>query len=419
MTNVFIRRQILKELRAHLPKKEITVLIGPRQSGKTTLLKKIEEELKATGKLIFYYNLDVISHKKIVENQTAFLRYLKNIVSDKPCFVIIDEIQRLENSGFFLKGIYDLDLPYKLIVSGSSSLEVRAKTSEPLTGRKKVFYLSPLNFSEFVNFKKPDIETLKPIENVYFEEYVSLLDEYLRYGGYPRVVLSKTFKEKVEVLEEIYSSYLEKDVKGFFQVRNETSFLTLVSLLAGQIGGLVNKNLLSAQTGSNRQTVDNFLSYLEKSLVIKIVPPFFRNPKKELLKSPKVYFIDLGLRNMILKNFNPFLQREDKGKLFENFVFLKILSEVDPVDKINHWRSKTKAEVDFVVQRGDRLFPIEAKAQKLTRPMYSRSYRSFINTYQPKQGFVINLSLDKYQTINSTKIKTLPFYKKIFTATNC
>jgi len=415
MTNVFIERQILRELRAHLPKKEITILIGPRQSGKTTLLKKIEEDLKNLNKLVFYYNLDVVSHKKILEDQTAFLRYLKNITSNKPCFIIIDEIQRLKNPGFFLKGIYDLDLPYKLIVSGSSSLEIKEKTSEPLTGRKKIFYLYPLSFSEFVSFKKPDIENLKPIDSVYFEEYLSLLDEYLRYGGYPRVVLAKTFKEKVEILEEIYSSYLEKDIRAFFQVKNETSFLTLVSLLAGQVGGLVNKNLLSANTGSNRQTIDNFLNYLEKSFVIKTIRPFFRNQKKEILKSPKVFFIDLGLRNMIIKNFNPLLEREDKGKLFENFVFLQILSETDSIDKINHWRSKTKAEVDFVVQRGNKLFPIEAKAQKLSRPLYSRSYRSFINIYQPKLGFVVNLFLDKHQIIGGTKIKTIPFYKKIFT----
>ena len=265
MINVFIERQILKELENHLSKKEITILIGPRQSGKTTLLKKIEKELKNSGKLVFYYNLDVFRQRKIIEDQTAFLRYLKNTTSNKPCFVIIDEIQRIDNPGLFLKGIYDLGLPFKLIVSGSSSLEIKAKISEPLTGRKRIFQLYPLNFNEFVNFKKPDIKDLKPIKEVYFEEYLNLLDEYLRYGGYPEVVLAKNYKEKANILEEIYSSYLEKDVKAFFQVKNETSFLTLVSLLAGQIGALVNKNLLSANTGSNRQTIDNFLNYLEKA----------------------------------------------------------------------------------------------------------------------------------------------------------
>jgi predicted AAA+ superfamily ATPase len=414
MINIYIERQIYKKLVNHLVKKEIAVLIGPRQSGKTTILKKLQDDLKTGSKQVLYYNLDIKSDKEIVQDQTSFLRFLANQTGKKPTVIIIDEVQRLENPGLYLKGIYDTDLPYKLIVSGSSSLEIKAKISEPLTGRKKIFYLSTLNFDEFVRFKNKDITKLKPIAKVYLEEFFVLLDEYVRFGGYPKVVLQKTQNDKIEALEEIYSSYIDRDVKGFFQVKNESSYSTLITLLAGQIGGLLNKNLLSANIGSNRTTLDNYLKYLEASFVIGIVRPFFRNPKKELLKTPKVYFKDLGLRNMIVKNFNCFFERDDKGKLMENFVYLNLLNELSPTDKVNHWRTKTKAEVDFVVQKGLSLFPVEVKAQKLKKPAFSRSFRSFLSAYKPKKAFLVSLNLEKESVIDTTKIKILPFYKKLF-----
>lgn len=413
MIKRFIERRIYKDLKRHLPKKEISLLIGPRQSGKTTLLKKLEEELKEKDEEVFYYNLDVVYDKEIVKNQKEFLRFLENSRKKKRAFVIIDEVQRLENPGLYLKGIYDLDLPYKLIVSGSSSLEIKAKIIEPLTGRKKTFYLTTLSFDEFVNFKKPEIKSLKPIKKVYREEYLALLDEYLRLGGYPKVVLQKNKEDKIEVLEEIYSSYIEKDIRGFFRVKNEASFLTLVNLLASQIGKLTNKNLLAANIGSTRRTVENFLTYLEKSFVIKIIRPFYRNPKKELIKTPKVYFCDLGLRNLIVKNFTKFNKRQDRGEIFENFVLLRINEEMDVVDKINFWRSKTKAEVDFVLTRGEEILPIEVKARELKTPQYSKSFRSFLGIYKPGKAVLVNLSLEKRERLGKTVVLTKPFFEKI------
>ncbi|MEK7513795.1 MAG: ATP-binding protein [Patescibacteria group bacterium] len=414
MTDVFIDRQIYKDLIDHLEEKEISVLIGPRQSGKTTLLRKIEEKVKLRGQLVEYYNLDVLAHREVVQNQTAFINFLKGKLGQKPATIIIDEIQRLKNPGQFLKGIYDLNLPYKLIVSGSSALEIKSSVSESLTGRKKIFYLFPLSFDELVNFRRPDIKALRGNQRLYQQEYLNLLNEYAQFGGYPKVVLQPTTEKKIEALEEIYSSYIEKDIKGFFGVRNETAFVTLVMLLAGQIGGITNKNLLAANIGSNRQTVDNFLSYLEKSFVIQVVRPFFRNPEKEILKSPKIYFIDLGLRNTAVKNFNNFETRQDKGQLLENFVLLKVLKEAGRLDKINFWRTKTKAEMDFVVQRGMDIFPLEVKAGRLKSPTFSLSFKSFLDTYQPKQARLINLNITGKRKIGLTKVRVQRFYEKIF-----
>lgn len=389
-------------------------MIGPRQSGKTTLLKKLQTDLENQGEEVLYYNLDVVYDKEMVRNQTEFLRFLESSRKKKRTFVIIDEVQRLENPGLYLKGIYDLNLPYKLIVSGSSSLEIKAKIVEPLTGRKKTFRLATLSFGEFVDFKKPEISKLKAVKGIYQQECFSLLDEYLRFGGYPKVVLQKNKNDKIEILEEIYSSYIEKDIKGFFKVKNETSFLTLVNLLVGQIGRLTNKEVLAASIGSNRKTVDNFLTYLEKSFVIKIIRPFYRNPKRELIKTPKVYFCDLGLRNLIVKNFTSFAKRQDKGELFENFVLLKLCEELSVVDRINFWRSRAKAEVDFVATRGLEVIPLEAKARVLKKPEYSRSFRGFLTVYKPKKAFIINVGLTKKGKVGETEVLTRPFFEKIF-----
>jgi len=413
MKNVFIKRQIYKNLQKHLDKKEISLLIGPRQSGKTTLLKRLKNNLDKQGEVSLYFNLDIVSDRQVIKEQTEFIAYLRNKIGDKKAYIFIDEVQRLANPGLFLKGIYDLELPYKLIVSGSSALEIKSKISEPLTGRKKVFYLTTLSFDEFVNFKKPDLLTLKPAKKAFYQQYLLLLNEYLRFGGYPKVVLQKSQQEKIETLEEIYSSYLEKDIKGCFKVQNESSFLTVVGLLAGQIGNLLNKNLLAAHSASSRATIDNFLLYLEKSFVIKIIKPFSRNPKKELTKTPKVYFCDLGLRNLAIRNFVDFTKRQDKGKLFENAVLIKLKKETKIPDKINHWRTKTKAEVDFVISRGLATIPIEVKSKNLKKPLYSKSFRSFIKKYSPKKAIVVNLGFKKEGKIASTTVLTKPFFEKI------
>ena len=145
-----------------------------------------------------------------------------------------------------------------------------------------------------------------------------------------------------------------------------------------------------------------------------MVRPFFRNPEKEILKSPKIYFIDLGLRNTAVKNFNNFETRQDKGQLLENFVLLKVLKEAGRLDKINFWRTKTKAEMDFVVQRGMDIFPLEVKAGRLKSPTFSLSFKSFLDTYQPKQARLINLNITGKRKIGLTKVRVQRFYEKIF-----
>lgn len=403
MTNVSITRQIVPQLEQHLRKKEITLLLGPRQSGKTTILKILEKKLLKHGQKTLFLNLDIVADQEIVANQTDFIVYLKNLSAKYKVYVFIDEIQRIVNAGLFMKGVYDSNLHCKFILSGSSALEIKSKIVEPLTGRKKTFFLSTLTFDEFVGFNEPEIRNLKPIPKIYQETMLNLLDEYVRFGGYPRVVISKTEEEKISHLEEIYSSYLEKDIELYFDVRNKSSFLKMVSILAGEMGGVLNKDQLAGMIGSSRMTVDNFLSYLEGSFVLHTVQPFFKRPHKEIVKSPKIYFFDLGLRNMLIKNFTAFNIRPDKGVLLENFVLNCLLEKLSSVEKINYWRTKVGAEMDFVISRaGGVEKAVEVKAQKMKMPELTPSIRSFLEIYKPKEMLLVNLNLKQKPAI--------PFY---------
>ncbi len=411
MQNVLIERKIIDDLKKHLANKEISLVLGPRQVGKTTTLKLIEKYLQEKKENTFFFNLDIFSDREIVGDQKQFIEFLKKNSQRKKLYVFIDEIQRIKEPGIFLKGIYDSNLNCKLIISGSSSLEIKSKVVEPLTGRKKTFFLYPLSFKEFVLFKEKNIDQFKPIKKVYLDKLKKYLDEYLRYGGYPKVVLAQTEQEKIALLEEIYSSYIEKDIKGYFAVKNESSFIKLVMLLAASLGNIINKDFLASSIGSNRVTLDNYLFYLEKSFVIKIVRPFFSNPKKEIIKMPKVYFYDTGLRNLLIHNFTSFFIRPDKGELFENFVLNTLEENCNPVTKINFWRSRLSAEVDFVIQKGVEIIPVEIKAATLKKPTISKSLRSFIKLYQPKEAFLINLDYEAKEIINSTTIKIVSFDK--------
>jgi len=200
-----IKREIVKELRQHLQKPEITFLVGPRQAGKTTILRILENELKAQGKKTLFLNLDIEEDKMHFSSQSSLLKKIELEIG-KEGFVFIDEIQRKEDAGVFLKGIYDMGLPYKFIVSGSGSVELKERLHESLAGRKRLFEISTLSFEEFVNFKtdyryEMNLETFFDLEKA---KTLSLLNEYLHFGGYPRVVLEDQLKEKRLTISEIY-----------------------------------------------------------------------------------------------------------------------------------------------------------------------------------------------------------------------
>lgn len=404
-----VQRNIFNEVAKHLEAAEITLIVGPRQVGKTTLLLQLKDHLVSRGypeSRILSFNLDLVTDRALFVSQTEFLKFLKERIGKDRLFVFVDEAQRVENAGIFFKGIYDLDLPVKFVLTGSSALEIKSKIHEPLTGRKRIFYLYPLSFHEYVSAKDSPLVKLigaKELSSYTKERIVEHLFRFLVWGGYPKIALEDNIEAKEQFLKEIYSSYIERDIIGLLEIKNTTAFTNLVSILASQVGQLVNTQELSSTLNVERKTVEKYLEILEKTFVIEKISPFFRNVRKELTKMPKVYFLDAGFRNFALSDLKGFEERHDKGAILENFLFSQLRKQTDA--EFHFWRTKEKAEVDFVMEhRFGEPIPIEVKATTLKSPEISRSFRSFLTSYEPKDAYIVNLGFSGDKKIANTDV---------------
>ncbi len=407
-----IKRELLTELKKYLNIKEILIITGPRQCGKTTVMKFLKESLDQKGQKTLYLSLDIEKDKPHFVSASALINKIKLEIGDKKAYIFIDEIQRKENSGLFLKGLYDMNLPYKFIVSGSGNLELKEKIHESLAGRKLIFNLNTLNFKEFVNYKTDYQYEGKWAEffKINSEQGEALLKEYLVFGGYPRIVLASTYEEKIRFLDEIYKSYLEKDIAFWLNVGKVEEFSNLIKLISSQVGRTVNYSELANTLNLSQIYVKKYLFYLEKTFIISKLTPFFTNPRKELSKAPLYYFFDLGLKNYVLGEANPLEKKDEAGYLFENFVHNALKDKTSySTDKLNFWRTKNGAEINFVLQTGEGLIPYEAKFKNLKQPQLGRSIHSFIDTYSPSKVFIINKSWSHKQKKGATNIIFSPF----------
>lgn len=410
---MIIKRTIFPELKKHSAQKEISLIVGPRQAGKTTLMLMLNDYLEKKGKKTLFLNLDIEADSKFLTSQDALLAKIRLEIGERGV-VFIDEMQRKENAGLFLKGIFDMNLPYKFVVSGSGSLELKGKIQESLAGRKRTFELSTLSFDEFFNHKTNNKYENKMSDYFALEKNKTemLLREYLGFGGYPRVVLSETIEEKRKLIDEIYRSYLEKDIHYLLGIKKGAEFAELVRILASQVGNIINFSELSRTVGLSVKTIKEYMWYLEKTFIVYKIRPFFRNLRKEITKSPVIYFHDTGFRNYALGTFDVVRQPHDMGFLFENFIgnILKDVASMTPF-KIHFWRTTGGAEVDFVVDLARTQVPIEVKYKALKSPEINRSFRSFLTKYKPPKALVINLGLEADLPICETNVKFLPFYK--------
>ncbi len=409
-----IKRTLFEGLASHLSAKEITLLVGPRQAGKTTLLSALLSRLEGEGSRCFFFNLDYQPDFQLFENQQKLVEYLALASGRQRAYVFIDEIQRKENAGLFLKGIYDLGLPYKFIVSGSGSLELKEKIHESLAGRKRIFELSTLSFEEFADYRTryQFSGKLSQFLALHPEKAETLLLEYLNFGGYPRVVLEQSAREKVLVLQEIYQSYLEKDIQLLLQLEKSQAFVTMMRLLAVRIGQQLDYSALSRDAGLSFSTLKNYLWYAEKTFVLSLITPFFRNKEKEIAKAPQAYYRDLGLRNIALETAGRISSLKDTGFLFQNFVYSLLRQKLsDTLHSIHYWRTKGQAEVDFVVDKALNQLPVEIKASRLKQPEVSRSLRSFLIKYRPPEAWVVNRALSASVIIENTEVRFIPWHQ--------
>ncbi|MBU0975097.1 ATP-binding protein [Patescibacteria group bacterium] len=374
----YINRYIQKEFLQHFSNHKITVLYGPRQVGKSSLVAFcLTEFLKKNRNYdVFSFNLD----KKPLEfsDPDKFIFYIqaKKTNAENKVIVVIDEAQRMINIGLFVKYIYDKQLGIKFILTGSASLDIKEKIKEPLTGRKKEFFLSPLSFSEILLFKgiNPNQVTGS------FPQLTQALEEYMLFGGYPEVVVSPSESTKIEILKEISESYILRDLVDLFNIKNQFNLSVISSFLAENTTNLLSKRGISQKTGIGKYEVEKILNALDKTFVTWKIYPFSQNKFKELIHMPKIYFNDLGIRNAILGKLLPKLIITDRGKLFENAVAL-ILVDLYEKHNLRFWRNINQTEVDFICLKNTQKIDVFEVKYKWSGLQLPKSLLSFINQY--------------------------------------
>lgn len=391
-----IIRDLTIKIKKYLDRDEILLIVGARQTGKTTVLHQIENIFKKQNQISYFLNLEDPDYLSLLNQSPKNLFKIFSFDLNERVFVLIDEIQYLDNPSNFLKYFYDQYRDkIKIIASGSSAFYLDRKFKDSLAGRKKVFHLFTLSFREFLRFKHENKLSQKSFQNLALSEQEKIIFyywEYIIYGGYPRVVLSP-LKEKEEVLRDIAYSYIKKDIFEA-NIRQDEVFYKLFKILASQIGNLVNSSELASTLGISKTAIDNYLYVMQKSFHIHLINPFFKNLRKELTKMPKLYFFDLGLRNFFVKNFKPFNEREDKGPLLENALFRQLIEKYD-FEEIRFWRTIQKNEVDFVI---DEKLAFEVKVQP--KKFKQGKYKTFLENY-PKIDFSIVSFNVKEKFINS------------------
>jgi hypothetical protein len=374
----------------------------------------LQEHLQKKGDKTLFLSLDYERDQPYFADQEALLSRLRLEFGNKKGYVFIDEIQRKENAGIFLKGLYDMRTPYKFILSGSGSVELKEKVHESLAGRKRMFELSTVTLAEFINYRTAYKyqDRLADYFRINKSEAQGLLMEYLNFGGYPRVVLEDTTKEKSAIIDEIYRSYIEKDIAFLLRVERIDAFGNLIRMLADQIGGMINLNELSSTAGISVQTVKNYLSYAEKTFIIRRVTPWFKNLRSEISKSPVMYFNDLGLRNFALRRFGRYTALHETGFLFQNLIHQLLFEKTQGEGGMVHfWRTKDRAEVDFIINSDDGVIPVEVKCREMKSGEIGRSLQGFIAKYQPKEAWIVSLGAHEDEKLGKTRVRFSPFYE--------
>lgn len=370
-----------------------TILIGPRRSGKTTLGKFLCHTLLKQKRFneLLYLNCDLEEVRAWLKSP-LFIQEAMEYFNLTNSILFIDEVQRLESPGLMLKTLADLKLPIKMIASGSSQLELKSKVQEHLTGRHFSSLVLPLSFTEW--------------------EASQHLDELLTYGSYPQIIASSM---KELLLGQLYQDYVSKDIIETLKLGQTDVFLKLLSLVAHSSGQLVNYSQLAADCQVSASMIKHYLAIAQQTYVIAELTPFVGNKRAELTSNPIFYFIDNGFRNYALRNFSDPSSRADLGLLVESLVFqetYKYISQRFLNYSIHYWRTKSGAEVDFVIRRNDEsILPIEVKYRNTIGPQISRGYRSFLQAYQPKNAIVITKNLIAKELIENVTVHFIPLEK--------
>lgn len=363
-----IKRALQKNIREKLFKNKAIILIGPRQVGKTTLLKQIAKNEDN----ILWINADNIEDRELLAHSSS--TRLKAIIGNNK-IVIIDEAQRISDIGIKLKLIIDEIKNVQLIATGSSSFELSNQINEPLTGRKYEYKMYPLSFNELV-------------QNSNLLDELKMLEHRLIYGSYPDII--NNYGNENEILQQLSNSYLYKDILEWNKIKKSDKLIKLLQALSFQIGNQVSYHELGQIVGLNSETVESYINLLEQSYVVFKLSSFSRNLRNELKKSHKIYFYDNGVRNSVIANFNPINLRNDIGALWENYLLserIKYCAYNKIYSNKYFWRTHSGQEIDYIEEREGKLFAYEFKWNINKKVIVPKSFK---NAYLDSSFELIN-----------------------------
>lgn len=367
----FKARAAYPGLLAEMGRREVSILLGPRQVGKTRLLGALEAAARAKGLRTKSFNLEV-PHDLIAFNRPE--AELFDLLTDSVDVVFIDEFHYLPNASKLFKAVYDSGKRVKIYASGSSALEMHKHLKESLVGRRLVTRIAPLTFAE-ASAGRPTDET------------PALLESHLRWGGMPGLLREAGPEAKQRLLADILETYIQKDVKSLIREENIRAFNNLLLLLAESQGSLISENSLAKEVGLTPRTINQHLTILEKTYVCHQLLSYARGMAGELKKSKKAYLFDLGIRNAMLRDFSPLAGRRDAGALRETFVLLELLSRLKPDMELRFWRDRTGREVDFILLKNRVPLPIEVKST--TRGSVPSALPEFFRRYPEAPAAVV------------------------------
>ncbi|MBI3601440.1 MAG: ATP-binding protein [Candidatus Omnitrophica bacterium] len=345
---MYIPQYQLKNVLKMMSPQKAVLIYGPRRCGKTTLLKELIKQISETT---LFVSGEDITVKEYLSSQS--IEKLKTFAGDNKV-VIIDEAQKIKNIGMNIKLILDHITDIKVLASGSSSFDLARQAGEPLTGRKYTLKLFPLSQME-----------LNQVEN--HPQTMARLEDRLIFGSYPEVITSSGRQQRTLYLKEIVNSYLYKDILELEGIRHSDKIVRLLQLLVFQIGKEVSQTELGQQLGMSKNTVNRYLDLLEKSFVIFRLKGLSRNPRKEISKNSKYYFLDNGIRNALINNFNPLNLRDDAGALWENYIIVERLKKQEYLKILCNnyfWRTYSQQEIDLVEESSGTLSGYEIKWSK-------------------------------------------------------
>lgn len=386
------KRHIFDKIQPYLGDETVLVLLGARQVGKTHILRYIQNYLKEQNHKTLYYDLEFPDLLSLLNQGTdAFLIDLesKGYIKGENIFVFIDEIQYLDNPSSFLKIIADHYKNIHLIVSGSSTFDIKTKFTNSLAGRTLNFEVFPLSFAELITFKESIYTNIANLSSAGLKYIQMLYTEYVTYGGYPKIVLEPNIIKKQQHLLQLIDTYVRKDVRDLADITDITKFNSMLKVLSSQSGQLLNVASLSRETNISQPTLYKYLSILEETFIIKRITPFSHSPSVEISKNPKIFFLDSGLQSLLwLGDFRSTML----GTILETNVFSELVKKYGR-ENINFWRAKSGQEIDFILNLPSRLTAIEVKTN--FQQFNGRAMESFCRKYKIPDWKVVGLNGDK------------------------